>query len=275
MNDANKEMNTQCERQKQITDYKSSAELFSIQKNVDRMAKNLIEGTMDRVQDQLACLSFPKGSTVLDIGAGPGTLAVPLAKAGCKVTVVEPSVPMTISMEKYRQHMGVTEEISVVHELWEEADTDAVGMFDYVISSFAIAVPDLRDALLKMNAIAKKQVHIFWFLNTPSWGQINFDLWQSLHHEEYVSRPHADLIWMTLYQAGIFAHVSVYPMHDAHAYSHRDEALAEYTDRLSATEEWQKKIVADYLEKILTPREDGKLTFPDEGFYAHIWWDVK
>lgn len=274
MNDANTEWNAQCERQKRITDYKSSAEFFSIQKNVDRMAKSLIEGTMDRVQDQLGCLSFPAGSTVLDIGAGPGTLAVPLAKAGCKVTVVEPSVPMTVSMEKYRQYMGVADEISVISELWEDVDAEAIGQFDYVISSFAIVVPDLRDALLKMHAVARKQVHIFWFLNTPSWGQINGDLWEQLHHEEYVCRPHADLIWNTLYQAGIFADLSVYPMHDSQAYAKLEEAVAEYADRLSATEGWQREIVAEYLERRLTLRDDGRFTFPEGGLYAHIRWNT-
>ncbi len=274
MNDANTEWNERCELQKQITDYKSSAEFFSIQKNVDRMAKDLIEGTIDRASDQLVSLDFLAGSTVLDIGAGPGTLAVPLAKRGCRVTVVEPSHPMTVSMEKYRVRQGVSADIGVVPQLWEEVDADFIGRFDYVISSFALAVPDLREALLKMNAVATKQVHIFWFLTTPSWAQINTDLWKALHNEEYIGRPYADLIWNTLYQAGIMANLSVYPMKDSHTFADHAEALEEYADRLSAVEDWQRKIVLEYLQKTLIPCGDGRLTFPDEGRYAHIWWDT-
>lgn len=274
MSDANKGWNERCELQRRITGYRSCAELFSIQKNVDRMAEDLIKGTIDRVSDQLACLDFPAGSTVLDIGAGPGTLAVPLAQRGCRVTVVEPSHPMTVSMEKYRARLGVSGRIAVVPQLWEDVDVNSIGRFDYVISSFAIAVPDLRDALLKMNAVANKQVHIFWFLNASPWARVMMDLWKPLHNEEYIGRPYADLIWNALYQAGIMADLSVYPLKDSRTFSNHIEALEEFADRLFAAGDRQREVVLEYLQKTLLLREDGRLAFPDGGDYAHIRWDT-
>ena len=55
-----------------------------------------------RIEAQLEAMQIPPGSTVLDIGTGPGTLAVPLALAGCDVTVVEPSAGMRAAMREYR-----------------------------------------------------------------------------------------------------------------------------------------------------------------------------
>jgi len=66
MNDANIEWNERYQTQQKNTDYQSSANFFSIQENVDRMTRSLIEGSMNRAQDQLDALDFTSGSTVLD-----------------------------------------------------------------------------------------------------------------------------------------------------------------------------------------------------------------
>ena len=96
MNCADNEWNEIRMRQSRIKWHRTSADIFSKQANVDQLVKSVIERSADRIKDQLAALSVPAGSTVLDIGAGPGTLAVPLAARGCRVTVVEPSLPMKI-----------------------------------------------------------------------------------------------------------------------------------------------------------------------------------
>ncbi|MDO9523741.1 MAG: class I SAM-dependent methyltransferase [Methanocorpusculum sp.] len=274
MNDANIEWNERYQTQQKNTDYQSSAKFFSIQENVDWMTRSLIEGSMNRVHDQLDALNFISGSTVLDIGAGPGTLAVPLAGKGFKVTVVEPSSPMTVSMEKYKTLKGIDAEISVIPQVWETVNPEEIGEYDYVISSFAMAVPDLRDALLKMDQVAKKQVHIFWFLNAPSWSVIQTDLWGKLHKGESAERSYADLIWNTLYQEGIYANLEVYPMKDTRRYADISEAVCEFTNRLSAKQKWQIDLVEEYLIDNLV-WQDGKFVFPDNGMYAHIWWCKK
>ncbi len=71
--------------------------------NVDRYVRRLKNDDRGRVQNQLDSMNIPSGSSVLDIGAGPGTLSVPLALSGCSVTVVEPSSPMIEGIETYRR----------------------------------------------------------------------------------------------------------------------------------------------------------------------------
>jgi SAM-dependent methyltransferase len=70
---------------------------------------------------------------VLDVGGGSGTLAVPLAAAGCVVTVVEPSPNALATLHRRTEEAGVTERITAVQgdsdvlsQLVPEASADLV-----------------------------------------------------------------------------------------------------------------------------------------------------
>jgi len=278
MNDADAEWNKRFADQKKMKNFQTGAHRFSIQKNADQMAKNLMNGNVERVNDQLARLNFPSGSSVLDIGAGPGTLAVPLTARGCTVTVVEPAAPMRKAMEEYKKIKGVDADISVIPKSWEDLTPDEIeqfdNQFDYVVSSFAMSVPDLKDTLLKMNRVCKKEVHIFWFLVPPPWDKAAEALWKQLHGEEYYGRPLANLIWNSLYELGIYANLEILLLKDVHYYETFEEAAAEYVDRLSAVEEKQIRIVENYLRENMTETPKG-WRLSGDGLYAHIWWKRK
>ena len=272
MNDANIEWNKRVADQKKMKNFQTGVQRFSIQKNADQMAKNLMNGNVERVNDQLERLNFPPGSSVLDIGAGPGTLAVPLTARGCSVTVVEPSIPMRNAMEEYKKIKGIDAEISIISKIWEDIHPDEIGQFDYVVSSFSMAFPDLKDALWKMNRVCKKEVHIFWFLVLPPWDKTAEALWKELHSEEYYGRPLANLIWSALYEFGIYADLEVLPLKDVHYYETFEDVAAEYVDRLSAIEEKQIRIVENYLKEKLAETPKG-WRLEGDGLYAHIWWE--
>ncbi|WP_318786101.1 class I SAM-dependent methyltransferase [Methanimicrococcus hacksteinii] len=255
-----------------MTNFQTSAKHFSVQKNTDHMLKNLISGNVERVNDQLARLQFPPGSTVLDIGAGPGTLAVPLAAAGCSVTIVEPAPPMHEALAEYKKLKEVSADIQIIPKTWEDVNLDEIGKFDYIVSSFAMSVPDLKEAFLKMDAAAEKEVHIFWFLTDPPWGRINEALWTKLYGEDYYGRPLANWIWNALYQAGIYADLEVLPLKDSHIYETFEEALEEYLGRLGAKEDWQIQIAEEYLKQVFMEVPGKGFVLPEDGLYAHIWW---
>lgn len=59
---------------------------------------------------------------VLDVGGGSGVLAVPLAAAGCAVTVVEPNPNALATLSRRAGDAGVAERITAV-----QADSDALG----------------------------------------------------------------------------------------------------------------------------------------------------
>ncbi len=275
MNTYNEIWNRNYLRNSQKKGYESSADRFAKKENAENMLNSLLQGTMQRAGDQLASLDFEPGSTVLDIGAGPGTLAVPLAKKGCRVTVVEPSAAMADCMNLYAKHMGVTADIPVIPTIIENLVPERMESCDYVISSFALATPDLLSALQKMNALAKKQVHIFWFVDSPPWVQVEEELRTLIHLEEPpVVRSYANLIWNCLYEEEIYANMTIHPMKSQNEYDIFEDAQNEYFRRLATAHADQKRIISAHLKKYLIQLENGKFRLPDTGSYAHIWWDT-
>lgn len=272
MNSAGREWSRQWAAQSQMKYYQTGVQRFSNPKNTDQMLKNLIGGHIGRVEDQLARLRFSPGSAVLDVGAGPGTLSVPLAAAGCRVTAVEPAVPMHAALNEYKAFQGADADIPILPILWEEANSAEIGRFDYVVSSFALSFSDIEAALLKMDEIAEKEVHIFWFLTAPPWECVSAALWEELHHEKYCRRPTADLVWRALYEAGIYADLEVLPLRDSHFYQTVDEAVDEYAERLFAKDDRQIQVIAKYMEETLCFVPGKGMALPESGRYAHISW---
>lgn len=273
MNDANVEWNVNYHNQESKPRFKSSAQHFEEKENAENMVKRLIEQPSSHIEDQIRSLGLSPESTVLDIGAGPGTLAVPLTKEGHIVTVVEPSNAMKNVMEIFKQHHGVTKDIPCIDKLWQNVDPSEIGTYDYVISSFALGVPDLKKALMKMNAVAKKEVHIFWFLNPQSWGRIKKDLYELLYQEDYPNwMSYANVVWQALYQENIYANLTVHSRTEGDRYKNIEDAVSIYARQFSVTDENQKEIIENYLTKHLTLQNDGYYAQPNNGQYAHIWW---
>ena len=72
---------------------------------------------------------------VLDIGAGPGTLAIPFAEKTRKVTAVEPSTGMIEYLMKNAEAKGI-KNIEVINESWQETDDSSISKkFDIVTCS--------------------------------------------------------------------------------------------------------------------------------------------
>lgn len=69
---------------------------------------------LDAVEDEIKDLN-----TILDIGAGSGLLAIPLAQIGHIVTAVEPSSEM-IRIFKSKLSQDISSRISIFQDLWEE-----------------------------------------------------------------------------------------------------------------------------------------------------------
>ena len=244
---------------------------WSNQENVDRFVKHLLDKKGGRIEDNIASMNIPPGSTVLDIGAGPGTLAVPLACAGCQVTTIEPSIPMGKAMEDYRQHMQAPK-ISEIRKRWENVTPKEAGLHDYVIASRSLMFGNLRENMLKMDGAARKAVHIYWYLTSKSssWG--HEDLWQSLHGKPYHSAPNATVLWNALNQLDIYANINLKTEKNGHLYSSVSDMQEDYYGRLSATEPWQKEIVNAYLENTIE-KTDAGIRVPSTSYLAHIWWE--
>jgi SAM-dependent methyltransferase len=244
---------------------------WSNQDVVDRFLRNLISGDRSRIENQIAGMQIPPGFSVLDIGAGPGTLAVPLALAGCRVTVVEPSVPMGAAMEEYRRVVNAPP-IRAIRSRWEDVTPEDAGVHDVVVASRSLSMGDIRSSLLKMDAAAKHAVHLYWFLPSSSDSGGNAELWPALHGEPYCGEAGADVLWNALCQLGIYANVHVETKERNHRYANFEELRRDYYNRLSVAEDWQREIVDAFLLERAVPEGSGYVV-PGRSRSAHIWWE--
>lgn len=244
---------------------------WSDQGVVDRFVQNVISGDPSRMDKQIAEMSISPGSSVLDIGAGPGTLAVPLALAGCRVTAVEPSEPMGFAMEKYRSMMQAPP-IQEIRKCWEDVTSEEAGAHDVVVASRSLIMGDIRNSLLKMDAASRHAVHLYWFLTPPSFSGGNEELWPILHGEPYCSEANADILWNALCQLEIYANVSVETKDKSQYYVLFSRMQEDYYNRLSVSEQWQRNIVDAFLLDRAV-REKSGYVIPGVSRTAHLWWE--
>lgn len=127
--------------------------------------------------------------TVLDIGSGPGILAIPLAKKCKAVTCIEPSQPM-IELLKENIEKEKLRNIDIIKSKWETAQN--VGRFDFVIASYSLLVPDIFEAFEKMISASRCKIIIYWFQGDTSWDKLNKVLFPLVFGKEYFPLPKAD-----------------------------------------------------------------------------------
>lgn len=125
-----------------------------------------------------------KNDTVIDVGAGGGRLAIPLACRCARVIAVEPSPGMRAGMEASISELGV-DNVEVVPETWEDAD---IPMGDHVVCSHVMyAISPILPFLEKLQGHARKRVTVMLRERPP---QGNFqELFEQLFGEKRIPLP--------------------------------------------------------------------------------------
>lgn len=153
-------------------------------------SRNITNDNKDKsvaaVLELLASAGYsPKGSTVLDIGSGPGTLALPLARMGAKVTALDVSARMLQKLEEKAEKENIAT-IRTVHAFWGDADLNALGFrknFDLAIASMTPGVSDVR-TFDKIMSASRGLCYYSGFLDRK-WDAVYYDLNRALFNEEY------------------------------------------------------------------------------------------
>jgi precorrin-6B methylase 2 len=97
----------------------------------------------DRPAQIISKLDIDPSCTVLDIGAGPGTLTIPLAKTVEHVTVVEPSGGMLTCLKENAVNEGL-ENITCINKKWEDVHPgEDLDEYDVVIASYSLSMVDI------------------------------------------------------------------------------------------------------------------------------------
>jgi ubiquinone/menaquinone biosynthesis C-methylase UbiE len=234
---------------------------------------NMCRQEKSRIDKTIWETDITAASRILDIGAGPGTLAIPFAQKVAHVTAVEPADGMCSVMREMMAEHGVSN-IDIVQKRWEDVDVarDLQGPYDVVIASFSLGMEDIRSAVEKMQQASSKYVYLYHFAGPTSWDTQWLELWQKLHGKDFQPGPKSDVLYNVLYQMGIYPHIRTFRLEHHQRYSTLEEAVATLAPQAQAVSEEQKKVLAEYLQRVLQ-KEDGALVMPGSSIRVKMWWD--
>ena len=164
-----------------------------------------------RSWERIRAMRITPESRVLDIGAGPGAPAVPIAGIARHVTAVDSAPGMVECLRENIRESGILN-IDVLQKKWEDVDIAAEfgSPYDVAVASYSLGVPDLKDALLKMDAASGKFVYMFWFADMQSpWRRNYGEIWERLFRVPAREKHQPNIIFNMLNQIGIYANVEV------------------------------------------------------------------
>lgn len=231
----------------------------------------MIKGHMERTNQQLNFIKISPESTVLDVGAGTGRLAIPIAKIVKEVTAIEPSPGMLACLKANIKEAGI-ENVNYINKRWEDIEigTD-IALHDVVIASYSLNVLEIRDALKKMNAAAKDSVYIFNFADDIKglfWTEDDF--WRQLTEESSELWPNYLYQLMILQELGIYANVTIFDSKFKHKYKNIEE-IVEYLATIYHIPSSKEVILKDRISRMIE-EVDGNLWLNGISRSALIRW---
>ena len=207
--------------------------------------------------------------TVLDMGCGPGTLALPLAPLVKHITAADFSQGMLDAVIEECAAKGITN-VTAKKLAWED-DWPATGveMHDVVIASRSLVAEDLREAIIKLDSTARKSVFITTIVNDGPFDRRVF---------EAVGRPlnvGPDYIcnYNLLHQMGILASVD-FIRQDRRRFESRDEAFESMSWMLDNMTDPERDKLDAFIDRHLMQEENHWITDYDFRIvWAVLWWE--
>jgi 2-polyprenyl-3-methyl-5-hydroxy-6-metoxy-1,4-benzoquinol methylase len=194
-----------------------------------------------------------RGDAVIDVGAGGGRLALPLALHCRRVVAVEPSDSMASVLLDQAGEYGVAN-ISLVRESWEEAVVEPA---EIVLCCHVLyTVRDVAPFVRKLDSHALRKVLVVLY-HAPPQSQ-NSPLWARVHGEERLPLPSAPQLVPVLSELGIDASFERLAPQPPRGFDSLDDAIDQLSRRLYLAPGAEKEgLLREILPGLLVEEEDG------------------
>jgi SAM-dependent methyltransferase len=228
--------------------------------------------TSTEVEEQIGALNLRLTDTVLDMGAGTGRFAVPIARHVAHVSALEPSAGMVAYLERGMADAGLSN-YSVVRRRWEDVEVGRdIPVHDVVFASNSLGFDDLAAGLKKLDAAARRAVHLLWFAGNER-HQMDAELLRRLGRDGRERfTPDYLFIVNVLHAMGIYANVSVERATIRQFFDSPDDAVAWWCDRSDISSS-EVEVLRAYFAETLDATGDGRFATTRKGWRARIWWE--
>ena len=208
---------------------------------------------------------------VLDIGAGPGTVTIPLAKTIKGVTVVEPSNGMLARLKENASKEKLAN-ITYINKKWEDVEIGKgkdieAEEHDVVIASHSLVMKDIKNALVKINDAAKRNVYIFIVAGRR---KEKSSLWSLFNRGKHGFGPDYIYLYNILHQLGIYANVEIIDAKHNMRFPDLDAAVQHYKNWMNVSGDDEERLRL-YLSENLV-KENDALWLKHKLRTAMIWW---
>ena len=209
-------------------------------------------------------------STVLDVGAGAGRLALPLALQCRHVVAVEPSESMGSVFRQQAEENSIRN-VTLVHATWEDAEVEPA---DFVLCVHVVyTVREVERFVKKLEAHARERVLVVLF-KAPPQSQM-YSLWKLIHSEDRLPLPGLPEFETILKELGIDYRVEMLSTSESRGYDSPEQAVDLLSERLYLAPKSEKQRLLERLLPDLLVEHDGAFRIRDARPLepALVWWN--
>jgi SAM-dependent methyltransferase len=208
--------------------------------------------------------------TVLDMGCGGGTIAVPLARRVRKITAIDFSTGMLDILRKRCREKRILN-VDAIHGRWED-DWPALGIgtYDVAIASRSLIGDDIRGCIQKLLNAARRAVYISTIVGCGPFDRRLFEA----TGREFKTGPDYIYYYNLLTEMGLRVNLVFIPENHCNDWGTLEDAVdgQRWMFRESLTDEEECRVRA-YLEQHLI-RLGGRwrLPYARQCAWAVLWW---
>lgn len=207
------------------------------------------------VTDFVRITDLPPEWSVLDVGCGAGTLAIPLAPRVRRITALDFSENMLALLSEKCREKGL-HNVTTSHLSWEDDWIGAgIGRHDVAIASRSLVVEDLSGAIRKLSSMARRRVIISSLVGD---GPFDRRIFRAIGRD--LDRgPDYICVYNLLHQMGIYADVTfVGNSGEARkTFTGIDDALQGYRWMIGEMTDEEEEKLRGYLENHLEKTDFG------------------
>ena len=207
--------------------------------------------TGDLLLERLRSRLLP-GDALLDVGAGGGRLALPLALSCRSVTAVEPSPSMCAVLRETAGESGIG--VNVVESDWLSAEVEPADVT--LCSHVMYVVEDIEPFIRKLERHSRRLALAVMFRSAPQ-SQL-YGLWEQVHGEPRRALPSLPQFRNVLDELGIACQVEELPGERPFGFASEEEAKEIIAHRLYVAPGSQAEArLARALDGSLAEEDDG------------------